>query len=353
MRIGILGGGQLGMMMAQEAIKLGYEIISLDPDKNCSITKYSHQHLTYNYNDEIGIKKLVDSCDVITYEFENVNKEVIKELSDKLPQKVSALEISQNRLKEKNLAHSLGIKTPRFQKYIIESDIFYPSIIKSTTGGYDGKGQFLLNKEADFQKDLLNKNREYIIEELINFDYEISVISTRDVLGNIVYYPIPKNVHREGILFTSTAGTDIPLKIKKTAKEYTKRILEKLDYVGTLVVEYFVKGNDVLFNEYAPRPHNSGHYTIEGCNVSQFKNHILAITNRLLVEPKLKKYSIMVNVLGQNLDYCLRAKNLENVYMHDYHKQEVRENRKMGHITITGKSIEECINLKNIIIGEK
>lgn len=353
MKIGIIGGGQLGMMMAKEAIKLGHEIISLDPDKNCSITKYSSLHLVYNYNDEAGIKKLIETTDVITYEFENVNREVIKELSDKLPQKVTALEISQNRLKEKTLAKLLNIKTPKFRKLTEELDIFYPSIIKTISGGYDGKGQFIINDLNDYKQDLFDSSKEYIIEELIDFEYEISIISTRDMFGNIVYYSVPRNVHSEGILFTSTVSEDIPPYTIDIAKESTKKILEELDYIGTLAVEFFVKGNDVYFNEFAPRPHNSGHYTIEGCDVSQFKNHILAITNMNVIQPKLINYSIMINVLGQNLDYYIKAKNIKNAHIHDYHKFEVKENRKMGHITITGKSLEELVTIKNMIVGEQ
>lgn len=353
MRIGIIGGGQLGMMMAKEAIELGHEIVSFGPQKQCSITEYSSHHLVYNYNDKIGIKKLIESTDVLTYEFENIDTEAIQELAVNLPQKVMTLKISQNRLKEKKLAKSLGIKTPTFTKFESESDLFYPSIIKSTTGGYDGKGQLLLKDSGCFKKEFLCIDKEYIIEELIDFDYEISIISTRDSFGNIVYYPTPRNVHREGILFTSTVTNDIPLTIVNKAKEYTTQILESLNYVGTLAVEYFVSCMDVIFNEFAPRPHNSGHYTIEGCNVSQFKNHILAITNEKVIEPVLLHHSIMINVLGQNMDYYIRAKNLKNSYIHNYHKQEIRVNRKMGHITITGTSLEDCLRLKNSIIGEQ
>lgn len=352
MKIGIIGGGQLGMMMAKEAIELGHEIISLDPEQKCSITKYSHQHLVYNYNDEVGIKRLIDNSDVITYEFENINTNVIQNLANKLPQKVIALEISQNRLSEKRLAKSLGIKTAKFKQFINESDLFYPSIIKSVMGGYDGKGQLFLKARTDFAPEMLSDENEYIIEEIIDFDYEISVIATRDSFGSIVYYPIPKNVHKEGILFTSSITFDIPLKVIKKAKQYTMKILENLNYVGTLAIEFFIKGTDVLFNEFAPRPHNSGHYTIEGCNVNQFKNHILAITNNAIIEPRLEHCSMMINVLGQNLDYYIKARNLSNVYIHDYHKQVVRKNRKMGHITIIDTSPEGCLTKMNLIIGE-
>jgi 5-(carboxyamino)imidazole ribonucleotide synthase len=352
MKIGIIGGGQLGMMMAEAAIELGHQIVSLDPQKKCSITRYSSQHLVYDYSDKIGIEKLIEASDVITYEFENVDLDVLGNIGAILPQKVNTLELSQNRLKEKEFAKSLRIKTPRFRKLESMSNLFYPSIAKSITGGYDGKGQISLKHSGCFSEKDINIANEYIIEELIEFDYEISIISTRDSFGNIVYYPTPRNVHRDGILFTSTVVDDVPFEIIKKARKFTTQILESLDYIGTLTVEYFVKGTDVIFNEFAPRPHNSGHYSIEGCNVSQFKNHILAITNETVIEPTLIHNSIMINVLGQNLNYYIRAKNLNDIHIHNYFKEEIRVDRKMGHITITKPLFEDCIQIKNEIIGE-
>lgn len=354
MKIGILGGGQLGMMIAEEAIKLNHEIISLDPQENCSITKYSKKHLVYSFNSLTGVDELVNSSDVLTYEFENVSYEVLKEMEAKLPQKIRALQISQNRLFEKELASKLNIRTPKYLIYNDDIDLFFPSIIKTTTGGYDGKGQMLLNSINDLKTvKFLDNNRKYIVEELIDFDYEISVIASRDSFGNIVYFPIPINTHKEGILFSSVITDSLSNVITKKAKDYTKLLLEELDYIGTLAVEFFVKGEDVIFNEFAPRPHNSGHYTIEGCNVSQFKNHVLAITKKKVIEPILLKPTIMLNVIGKNIDFYNRAKNIEGVFIHDYHKEELRDNRKMGHITITNHSFEECLKISKQIIGEE
>ena len=350
MRIGIIGGGQLGMMMAESAIKHGHEIISLDPNPNCSISRYATKHLSYDYNDKKGINEIIEESDVLTYEFENVNASVIKEIEDKLPQKTTALKISQNRLKEKDLAKKLNIPTPSYTKYENEKSVFYPSVIKTTSGGYDGKGQSRLMNSHEFKAEDFDSKYEYIVEELIQFDYEISCIGCRDNYNQIVYYPIPLNVHKNGILFTSTVTNKIPEIIQDKAREYTKRIMEELDYIGTLAVEFFIKDMEVIFNEFAPRPHNSGHYTIEGCNVSQFENHILAITNEHVIKPILLKNSIMINVLGQNIKYYELAKNLDNVYIHDYFKSECRNNRKMGHITITCDTYEECIILKRRIL---
>lgn len=351
MIIGVIGGGQLGMMIAEAAIELGHEIVSLDPNPNCSISRFSKTHLAYDYNDKIGINKMINLCDVITYEFENVNAEVIQDIEVKLPQRVEALKTSQNRLKEKQLAKSLNIPTPNFKKYVNIDDIFIPAIIKSVTGGYDGKGQFkIMDKSINFEKSITD--RDYIIEEYINFDYEISVIASRDKYKEVVFYPIPRNIHKKGILFTSTAFNDVPEKIQKHAKMYTKKLVESLNYIGTIAVEFFVKDNEVIFNEFAPRPHNSGHYTIEGCNVSQFKNHILAITNQHVIEPKLMHKTIMINVIGENLDFYKKAKQIKEAYLHDYFKKEIRAERKMGHITIVSDDCLSCLNKKVNIIGE-
>lgn len=352
MRIGIIGGGQLGMMMAEIACEHGHTIISLDPNPTCSITKYSEIHLAYNFDDLKGIKKLVALCDVLTYEFENVSAKVLRTIEEILPQKIKALTISQNRLLEKSLAVKLSIPTPKMMKLEKETTLFYPSIIKTTTGGYDGIGQHVLRNESDVLQVKLNNNNEYILEELIDFDYEISVIATKDCYGNVVTYPIPINTHRNQVLYTSVVDRNFPKKISSKAIEYTKDIINSLDYIGTLAVEFFVKDDQLIFNEFAPRPHNSGHYTIEGCNVSQFENHILAITKEAVLKPMLLKSTIMVNVLGKDLDFFHKARNLKSVSIHDYNKKVVRPLRKMGHITITKDSLKECTKTLNHILGE-
>ncbi len=352
MKIGIIGGGQLGMMMAKAAIKLGHQIISLDPNPNCSITKYSELHLTYQYDDFEGIKRLIYFSDVLTYEFENVNVDVLKTIEKNLPQKIKALKISQNRLFEKTLAQSLDIPTPKFFKLENSSNMFYPAMIKTTTGGYDGIGQFKVKNESEFNSKKLNPHVEYIVEEFIKFDYEISVIATKDFYGNVVTFPIPINTHKNGILSECLIDNSLPKSLKNKAIEYTKYIINSLDYIGTLAVEFFVKGDELIFNEFAPRPHNSGHYTIEGCNVSQFENHILAITKQAILKPCLIKPTLMINVLGKNIEYLSNAKPIKNAYVHDYFKQDIRPKRKMGHITIMKPTIDECIKTKNKITGE-
>ncbi len=350
MLIGIIGGGQLGMMMAQSAIKIGHEIISLDPNPNCSITMYSKDHIAKDYNDKEALAYMNKVCDVLTYEFENVDLGELSKYIDKLPQGIKALEISRDRVIEKVFAKSLGIEIPKFNIVQSINDVFIPSIIKTTTGGYDGKGQYRITKREEIDHIENIGKVKYICEELIEFDYEISVIATRDKLGSVVFLPIPINKHKSGILHTSTITNDIPSTIQEKAYEYTTKIIQELDYVGTLAVEYFVKGSKVIFNEFAPRPHNSGHYSIEGCNVSQYENHVRAITGEPVIKPRLVKQVIVINVLGQHKDVYKLYEDTKDVYVHDYNKNSDKENRKIGHITYIADTKNQLDTFREDII---
>lgn len=353
MKIGIVGGGQLGMMMAEKAVELGHEIISLDPNPTCSITRYSTKHISKDYNDKSALEMMNELCDVITYEFENVDLKELSKYIDKLPQKTEALRISRDRIIEKNYAKTLGISTPKFTEVNTMSDVFVPSIVKTTTGGYDGKGQYKITELSQIDHISNIGEIKYICEELINFDYEISIVATRDNYGNIAFYPTPINIHKYGILHISKVTNEIDDSIIKKAQHYTKLILENLDYIGTLAVEYFVVNNVVLFNEFAPRPHNSGHYTMDGCNVSQFYNHILAITNEKVVEPRLLQNTVMLNVLGQNQDYYGLSESFKNCFQHDYYKNSDKTNRKIGHINYLYNIEKEFDYFINTITKEK
>ena len=332
MIIGIIGGGQLGMMMAEAAKEFNHKVIGLDPNIRCSLSYIADKMIVADYNDIESFNRLYKECDVITYEFENVDLELIDKYIDKIPQKSKGLLKSRDRFIEKTYATSLGIKTVGFRMYENELDGFYPSIIKTTTGGYDGKGQHRINCKEDIDHFIAKDDLNYIIEELIDFDYEISVIATRDEFGKVVTYPIPVNTHINGILSVSEVGMNIPSSIVKKATQYTVKLIKSLDYVGTMAIEYFVRGKEVIFNEFAPRPHNSGHYTIEGCAHSQYENHILAITHNKVYEPTLVSKSIMVNILGQHIFFKWPFPKSSS-FVHMYHKTESRSNRKMGHIT--------------------
>mgnify|MGYP000687034286 FL=1 len=340
MRIGIIGGGQLGLMMAEAAHLLGHHVIGLDPTPDCPLHHEADDMIVAPYDDEIAFERLVVKSDVLTYEFENVDLTLVHRFEHMIPQKSRGLILSKHRVREKEFARYLRIPTPRFGFAKTKADLFVPSIIKTTMGGYDGKGQHRLVAESDIDHFSFDGNIEYIIEELIDFDYEISVIATRDRFGHVVTYPIPINEHRDGILHISKIAGDIRSEAYQNAVDYTVRIITNLDYVGTLAVEYFVRGDEVLFNEFAPRPHNSGHYSIEGCDVSQFRNHIRAITGDEVLSPRLKSPTAMINVIGKNVAYYKRS-NGYSCHIHDYRKNELRQDRKMGHITYLAPTPED------------
>ena len=352
MNIGIVGGGQLGLMMAEAAKLLNHKIISLDPNPNCPLAKVSDNHICANYDDESQIDSLYNLSDVITYEFENVDLSLISKYGDKIPQGKKALEISRNRLLEKEMSKRLGIKTVKYHKLVNSNIQFFPCVIKTTTGGYDGKGQYIVLNKNEFNQLDFDLNKEYIVEEYIKYDYETSMIITRDFHGSIECFPVPVNDHRNNILFTSIVSNEFPEVVLNKMKEYSEKIIKDLDYIGTMAIEYFIVGNNVIFNEIAPRPHNSGHYSIEGCNVSQFHNHILAITEETIKKPFLIKNVLMINVLGQDTQYTENAKMIDDIYIHMYGKKEVKHNRKMGHITYLGNTPEELNKTLNNIIKE-
>ncbi|MCF7925650.1 MAG: 5-(carboxyamino)imidazole ribonucleotide synthase [Candidatus Izimaplasma sp.] len=338
MKIGIVGGGQLGMMMTQAAQELGHYVICLDPNKTCSTSYYADEMVIGDYNNTQSFKTLADKCDVITYEFENVDLKLIETYQTMIPQKAKALQVSRHRLIEKTFAQTLEIPTPRFKQYIHTTPIKYPCVIKTATGGYDGKGQFYIKSKDELNSLNFTFDRDYIVESLIAFDYEISCVLTRDKKGVIAIQPIPINTHDNGILSLSDISQKLPNVVLKKATDYATRIITKLDYVGTLGVEFFVKDNIVLFNEFAPRPHNSGHFSIEGTSVSQFTNHILAITGKDILPVSLKAPTIMINILGKDIALKELAKDISFAHLHMYHKTENRPNRKMGHITLSHPS---------------
>ena len=353
MIIGVIGAGQLGMMLGESARELGCDCIFLDPNKNSPAKKIG-EVLNYEYNDLKAIKKLSSQCDVITFEFENVP---IKSINSIDPTKVypssDALEITQDRLKEKQLFDSLEIPVAKYFKVDSFSDLLdatdslgYQFLIKTRSFGYDGKGQFLIKDESDIQKawDQLG-NQPLIAEKKIKFDREISIIGARSLSGEIALYPLTKNNHVNGILRTSRS-TDENAIVTKQAHDYLFSLLKKLNYVGVLALELFVKDDKVIANEYAPRVHNSGHWTIEGTNASQFENHLRAIIDMKLGDTSVNGFAGMENLIG-----CIPAEIRglsDEFFFHDYGKEE-RQGRKLGHVSIvTSKEEDREIKLREI-----
>ena len=362
--IGIIGGGQLGRMMAISARYMGYRVIVLDPTPDCPCAQVSDEQIVKQYDDMDGIRMLTEKSDVVTYEFENVDLAAASyiEKQGKLPQGAYPLEVTQNREKEKTLMKEAGLPVPTFfivrdEAECIEAckNITYPAVIKTCRGGYDGKGQVKL-ESADEKDTAIAFTKKYgycIIEEWVSFDKEISVVFTRSQSDNgeakIAFFPIPENEHKDHILYKSTVPADISDVVEGKAKEAATLLAEKMDIVGTFAIEMFVVGDDIYVNEMAPRPHNSGHYTIEGCNVSQFDEHVRAVFGLPLIPIHLQSPAMMVNILGEDMENTLTSMPKSNVgHVHLYGKKDIKPKRKMGHITFTGNTLEQLkVDLKH------
>jgi len=346
-KIGIIGGGQLGRMMALAAKYMGYHIVVLDPTPDCPTAQVADEQITAAYDDMEAIKKLTEISDVVTYEFENVDLEAAAyiEQQGKLPQGAFALEITQNREKEKQLMKEAKLPIPKFS--IVTNareceealaDTTLPAVIKTCSGGYDGKGQLKLQTAEDAPEAIAfaERNNHCIIEEWVTFDKEISVVFTRSQAGEIVFFPIAENDHNDHILYQTTVPAAISEIVTDKAIEAAKILADKMNIVGTFAIEMFVQGDDIYLNEMAPRPHNSGHYTIEACNISQFAQHIRAICGLPLTPVKLLENAVMINILGEDLPGVLKAMpNASEGFIHLYGKEEAKEKRKMGHVTFT------------------
>lgn len=357
--IGIIGGGQLGRMMAIEAKYMGYQVAVLDPTPNCPTAQVADKHFVADYDDLDAIKELTEYSDVITYEFENVDLEAATyiEKAGKLPQGAYPLEVTQNREVEKTVLSDLGLPVAPFTivktKEECEAalkDAPLPSVIKTCRGGYDGKGQFKIETEADFEKaiEFMNPEETYIIEQWIPFDKEISVVFSCTADGNFKMFPVGENNHKDHILAETTVPAEINEAVYNKAVVAARTLADSMLIVGTFTIEIFVVGDGIFINEMAPRPHNSGHYTIEACNISQFKQHIRAICGLPLTEVTLHKKAKMLNVLGEDMNLALRAlENQPEAFVHLYGKSEVKEKRKMGHVTFIAEDLKQLEEMKS------
>lgn len=350
-RIGIIGGGQLGQMMGLSAIQSGYKVAVLDPDPNCPCAVFAEPLIVAEYTDVIALAQLCELCEVVTYEFENADSALIDgfNINDKIPQGALALTLSQHRLKEKAFAQFLDIPTPPYQPVHTQEELLrltdFPLIIKSCRYGYDGKNQFIIHNAKDLSDLKLPFPSDYIAEKLIKFDKEISVVCACFKDGISFYEPF-ENVHVNGILSTATHPAALTSSQTQQALEFTEKIAQALNYIGVFAVEYFVTQDGILFNEMAPRPHNSAHGTIEGCTFSQFDLHIAAITNAPLIQPRRMAFTMMINLLGQDLDKALKSLEVldpNETHLHLYGKKEARINRKVGHLTLCAGTLEDLI----------
>jgi 5-(carboxyamino)imidazole ribonucleotide synthase len=353
--IGILGGGQLGRMMATAAKHMGYRIVVLDPTPDCPTAQVADNHIKAAYDDLTAIRELANISDVVTYEFENVDLEAARllEEAEKLPQGSRLLEISRDRANEKNLMKDLHLPAAPFTIVNEEKELLteiksigFPAVVKTCRGGYDGKGQLKLTSKDDLQEAaaFVRKNGRCILESWLTFDREISIVLTRGTDGAITYFPVAENEHREHILSRTIVPAAIPEEVAEQARAAAGKLAEAAGVVGTFTVEMFVAGNQLYMNEVAPRPHNSGHYTIEACTVSQFEQHIRAICGLPLLPVHFIGAAVMINLLGEALDQYWQSPDKPLAHLHDYGKQEAKPKRKMGHFTMVGTSREVLLD---------
>lgn len=343
--IGILGGGQLGRMMAMAAAQLGYRVQIYCPEFDNPAEQVSDGVLHADYKDSDALENFVSLVDVVTYEFENIPVSTVNALSEKVAVFPSSkvLEISQDRLSEKNFVNQLGIETAPFKAVstvedakVALADISYPAVLKTRRFGYDGKGQAIVRSSADLDHAWTSLGSDkVIIEGFIDFDLEISVIAARGQDGAINCYVPTENEHKNHILDVSIAPARIDEEVQEMALECATKIIKNLDYVGVLTVEFFVSkiSPKLRVNEIAPRVHNSGHWTIEACTTSQFEQHIRAICGLPLGDVRFDGEARMTNLIGDDILTMDALLAEEGTSVHHYGKFEVRPGRKMGHVT--------------------
>lgn len=353
--IGIIGGGQLGQMLTFAAKQAGMRVVILDPNPDCSAAQAADSSIVAEYSDKKAIEELARRSDVLTYEFENVDLEALEDVSDKvlIPQGTELLRITKDRLREKTFLKEHGLQVAPFAAVSCKEDLVsaieeigYPSVLKTCEGGYDGKSQLVFHTREDLKNadELLEQGR-CILEGWVEFSMECSVMVARNMDGAISVFPVSENIHRNQILHESIVPARMSGELQSNAKKMAEKIADSLNLCGILGVEMFVGSDGRLYvNELAPRPHNSGHYSIEACNFSQFAVHNRAICNWPMPKIDLLSPVVMVNILGQHVDGCRKlVLKKPQWHFHDYGKGEVRIDRKMGHVTILTDDIEKTL----------
>jgi len=355
--LGMLGGGQLGRFFVIAAHEMGYRVTVLDPDKSSPAGKIADVHLCAAYDDPAALKTMAETCQAITTEFENVPASTLENLAQTRTVRPSAkaVSIAQHRVLEKQFIRDAGIPVAPFVVVNTASDLpadantIYPAILKVARFGYDGKGQARVANQAEAEAAFeAFKGEQCVLEKMLSLDYEVSVVLARDVQGNVAPYPLAENSHLNGILDVSIVPARAPKGIQDQARQLAIKIAEKLEYVGVLAVEFFVSNGQLLANEMAPRPHNSGHYTIDANVTNQFEQQLRALVGLPLGDSRLHSQAVMVNILGDiwkngaepAWDKVFARPELK---LHLYGKHEPRPGRKMGHYTVIGVEQETVI----------
>ena len=360
--LGMLGGGQLGRMFTTAAQTMGYKVIVLDPDPQSPAGVIADQHLCAKYDDEVILESLAQACDAVTTEFENIPASTLAYLESKTVVHPSsdALSKTQNRIIEKQFIASLGIAVAPFlpirtEKDIedVESHIQLPAILKVANFGYDGKGQVVCHSLKDIRQAFALLNQaECVLEQRINLEREVSTVLARGQLGDISNFPIAENTHINGILHSTTVPSAISDQQAQIVMEIADKIAEGLNYVGTMAVEFFIsKEGDIIVNEIAPRPHNSGHFTLDACETSQFEQQVRMLCNLPSGNCELKSPVVMLNILGDvwgsSEPHWHDLLSIPNNKLHLYGKQEARPGRKMGHFNVLAASTKQAMVIAN------
>jgi 5-(carboxyamino)imidazole ribonucleotide synthase len=349
MTIGILGGGQLGYMLALAGYPLGLHFRFLDPSPEAPVGRIAHR-VTAEFTDEQALEKFAHGLEVVTYEFENVPVEAARFLAERVPvyPAAAALEEAQDRRREKRLFQRLGIPTTDFAEIAQPTDldsavkqVGLPAVLKTCSLGYDGKGQWLLRTVEDVEKARPElPNVPLILEKFVAFTRELSILAARSRTGETSFYPLVENHHRGGILRLSLApAPHLPLTLQQGAEQAARKILESLDYAGVICLELFEVDGRLLANEIAPRVHNSGHWSIEGAATSQFENHLRAILGMPLGSTATVGFSAMLNLIGE-LPEAEEVLRVSNTHLHLYGKS-TRPGRKLGHVTVRADNFEK------------
>ena len=362
LKIGIIGGGQIGKMIAQEAKRMSLKVVILDPTKNCPASTVCDKLIVADFKNEDKIRELAKYSDVITYEIELANSEALKNLeSKKYPIFPSphSLYLIQNKYRQKKFLQENKLPVPEFKKITSINDLSfiaekfeYPLMLKASEDSYDGRGNYLIKCKEDIPIAYNSfDNREIFAEKYVDFKTEISIMVARNKKGQIVTFPIAENIHKNNVLDTTLVPANISPKIYKDAEIIAKNVVACLNDIGIFGIEMFVSNKDDIFiNEIAPRPHNSGHYSIEGCSISQFEQHIRTILNLPLIKPELLRPTVMKNILGPpnfSGNYRIRGMSkllsIPSTKIHLYGKSLTSPGRKLGHITCTGTTLDEVI----------
>ena len=346
MRVGVLGGGQLGRMLALSGYQLGVQFRFFDPSSGAPVGQIG-ELVSAPYDDHDALERFLDGVDVVTYEFESIPLAAVRFVAERVRvyPPLAALETAQDRLLEKSLFRDLGIPVPDFAPVGTEAElgaaaarIGFPVVLKTRRMGYDGKGQIVIRDESSLAEAWKRiGGTSLIVEKYVAFDSEVSIIGVRDPAGGEVFYPLAENVHHEGILRKTTApAPSATAEMRDKAIEYCRAIMNRFDYVGVLALELFARDGELLANEIAPRVHNSGHWTIEGAETSQFENHLRAIMSLPLGSPAPRGRAAMMNIVGE-IPAREAVLAIPGAHLHLYGKSPT-ERRKLGHVTLVAES---------------